>query len=232
MRKVDPNDVRTDFASTSQQVVDHFDRLAAVVAGTTREADISQLATQSFLALFVAFERFTSDLLFAYLNRDPSAYQAALSNRIKSSVKDKHGAAASARVTVHTKKHLSLAELEDLVDPTGWNLTFNTVDKLKDYATANLAQAHRNRLNSINAHETRLIDTARTIRDFIAHQSDGSKKRMHDALATVETGAHNRHLGRGGNKVQSIGACLKAAPAGQMRLHRYASGLVAIATHM
>lgn len=233
MRKVDPADVLADFEQASAQVVDHFDRIAVALSGNaTREGNISQLATESFLALFVAFERFTSDLLLAYLNRDFSQYQKDLAFRLTASVKDKFGTGVSARVELKTKKHVSVAELEQIVDPTGWNLTFTSVEKLKDYAQRVLAPNHRGRIQSITASEARLIDTARSIRDFIAHQSPGSKQRMNEALATVETAAHNRHLGRQGNQVQSVGPYLKSAPAGQRRLHRYAQGLLAVANHM
>ena len=91
--------------------------------------DISTLATNSFLALYVAFERFLSDLLLAYLNRDFSTYQ--LVERVKQSIGDKFGQGVGPLVTIQTKKHVRVAELEGIVDPDARNLTFTSIDKLK-----------------------------------------------------------------------------------------------------
>ncbi len=233
MRKVDPADVRDDFRSASDSIVDHFDRVVGSLASSaTKEGDISQLATQSFLALFVGFERFTSDLLLAYLNRNFSAYQADLQTRLSSSIQDKFGSGVLGLVTVKKYRHAPIATIEAIVDPTGWNVTFSSVEKLKSFAGKALTPAHAAQIASINASEARLIETARAIRDFIAHQSAGSKKLMNEALATVSMGHHNVQLARGVHEIHSVGSYLKAVHSGQRRLHRYAAGLVAVSSHM
>lgn len=233
MRKVDPADVRADFDSTASAIIAHFDRLADALTNTpNKEGDISQLATQSFLSLFVAFERFLSDLILAYLNRDYSVYQAYLVNRVNSSVGEKFGDRVKSLITIQTRKHIPVADIEGIVDPNGWNLTFVTMEKLKSSAKAWLAPEHAENIGSISLHEARLIDTSRAIRDFIAHQSSGSKLRMNECLSTIEMGGHNRHLGRGANEVHSVGSYLKAVLAGQRRLHRYATGLLAVSVHV
>jgi hypothetical protein len=233
MRKVDPADVRADFELTASEVIAHFNHVAMALTGTpNKELDVSQLATQSFLTLFVAFERFLSDLILAYLNRDSSVYQTFLVGRINASIADKFGSSVKALITIQTKKHISVAELEGIVDPEGWNLTFSTVEKLKSSATAWLVPIHAVRINSITSPEVRLIETSRAIRDFIAHQSSGSKKRMNECLSTIEAGVHNRHLGRGANEVHTVGSYLKAIQGGQRRLHRYAAGLLSVSSHV
>ena len=233
MRKVNSADVKTGFDAESAEIIGYFDRAAAALRGTpTAIGDTSRLASHSFLALFVAFERFLSDLFLAYLNRDFSVYQSNLVARLHASVEDKFGPGVRSLITVQTKAHVRLEELEAIVDPTGWNLTFATVDKLKTCADQWLAPAHAARVRSISAGEARLIEAARAIRDFAAHQSVGSKQRMNDLLAGIEVGGHHRHLGRGGNQIHSVGAYLKAAPAGQRRLHRFATGLLAISAHV
>lgn len=233
MRKVDPADVRADFESASKDIVDHFDRVvSSLEASPTKEGDTSQLATQSFLSLFVAFERFTSDLILAYLNRDFAAYQADLQKRLKSSIETKFGAGVLSLVNIKAHTHAPMATIESIVDPTGWNVTFSSVEKLKSFAGSALAPAYATRIASINASETRLIETARTIRDFIAHQSTSSKQRMNDALSSVTAGHHNAHLSRGVREVHAVGSYLKAVCAGERRLHRYAAGLLAISAHM
>ena len=233
MRKLDPDDVRADFDAEAVAIVGHFDRISGSLAGTaTKEGDISRLAANSFLALFVAFERFISDLFLAYLNRDFTTYRADLTNRLNASIQTRFGAAVLGMLTVHPKAHVSVAELEAIVDADGWNLTFSTVQDMKACATRWLIPAHAARINSIGPGEQRLIDTARAIRNFIAHQSPGSKLKMNDLLATVETGNHNRHLARGAREVHAVGSYLKATHVGQRRLHRYSTALLAISAHI
>ena len=233
MRKVDPGDVRADFEAACTALIEHFDRIDdAIKSNPKREGDLSLLATQSFLTLFVAFERFCSDLLLAYMNRDFSQYQADLATRVNASVREKYGSGVAPLVTIAAKKHVSVDELEQIVDPTGWNLTFKSVEKLKEYGRRVIVPAHAQRIDSLTAAEARLIDTARSIRDFIAHQSIGAKMRMNAALSTVEIGGHNRHLGCAGYNVDKVGAYLKAIHAGQRRLHRYAGALLGISKRM
>jgi len=233
VRKVDRAGVLADFQNSCTDLVARFDRLvASATATTTSDGDISFLATQSFLTLFVSFERFCSDLVLAYMNADFSKYQADLASRIDASIAGKFNSATAALVKFNPKLHVSVSELEELVDPTGWNLTFQTTSKLKEFATKSLIDAHAARINAITLPEGRLIDSARAIRDFIAHQSRGSKARMNDCLSTIEVGGHNNHLGRGVNEVRLVGVYLKAEHGGQMRLHRYSQGLLAIAAGM
>jgi hypothetical protein len=233
MRKVDPAGVRADFEASTQDIVDFFDRTCVALSGTpTKESDISRLATTSFLALFVVFERFLSDLFLAYLNRDFSVYQARLADRLSNSVEDKFGQAVERLVSLKTRAHMSVDEIESIVDPDGWNLTFSSVDNLKTRADEWLGNVYATRVKSITAGEARLIETARAVRNFIAHQSSGSKSRMNDALATIEIGGHNRHLARGLREVHAVGSYLKATHAGLRRFHRYGMGLRAIAAHV
>jgi hypothetical protein len=217
----------------ADEILTYFDRVATAVTGTsTEKKDVSTLATNSFLALYVAFERFLSDLMLAYLNRDFSTYQRQLVTRVNKSIGDKFGQGVGSLVTVQTKKHIKVAELEGIVDPDGWNLTFPSVDKLKETARDWLVTAPAARVGSIVAHEARLIETARVVRDFIAHQSPAAREKMNQLLATVERGGHNQHLGRGENEVLSVGSYLKAVFVGRRRIQRYADGLKSIASHI
>jgi hypothetical protein len=184
------------------------------------------------LTLFVVFERFLSDLFLAYLNRNFSTYQNELAARVRQSVQDKFGNGVAPLISVRLKQHVSVAELEGIVDPDGFNLTFTSARKLKEVAGQWLVSTDATRIRSITAHEARLIDTSRAIRNFIAHQSPRAKVQMNMLLSTVESGAHNRHLGRGSYDVHAVGSYLKAVfPAGR-RLHLYAAGLRHIGSHI
>jgi hypothetical protein len=170
--------------------------------------------------------------VLAYLNRDFSTYEQRLIGRVTDSVRDKFGAGVVALVTIRPKGHVRMDELQGIVDPNGFNLTFSSVDRLKDTASQWLTAAHVSRIKSITQHEGRLMDTARSIRDFIAHRSAAARATMNNALSTIQSGTHNRNLGRGPNEVHSVGSYLKAEFSGRRRLHLYADGLKNIATHI
>lgn len=230
MRKVDPAAVRQAFAEDADAIMAFMNRTRRAIEGESRhKADISHLAAMVFLNLYVAFERFLSDLFLAYLNRDFSQYQDTLGTRLHQSVEAKHGPWVRSRTRFDRLAHVKVDDLETIVDPDGWNLTFKSAHDIKQKATDWLAPAHRARVHSMTAHDERLIDTARAIRDFIAHQSRGSKARMNEQLRTVAQGGHSRCLDRGGNEVHDVGSYLKAVFDGRRRITIYADRLKEIA---
>ena len=233
MRKIDPADVRADFHREIVDLVDYSGRTASAISGSPKEqGDLSRLAENTFLRAFVSFERFLSDLFFAYMNRDFSAYQRDLSQRIHSSIDDKFGTWARARLAYNSKKHVNVPELEGILDPDGLNLTFSQAQDIHDKATRWLAAPHRTRVHSLSDHDDRLIDTARAIRNFIAHRSSSSKHLMNERLGSVQSSAHNQHLGRGAQQAHNIGAFLKAVFGGQRRAELYALRLQSISQQM
>jgi hypothetical protein len=221
MRKVDPADVRADFHAEATALIDYFGRLSDGAA----QGDLSRLAETTFLSAFVAFERFLSDLFLAYLNRHFASFRNDLEVRVRQSVQGRYGQWTGTQVRLNTVQHVSLADLERIVDPDGRNLTFSSAQDIQTKAETWLLTAHRSRIATLTAHDRRLIDTARAIRNFIAHQSKSAKAEMNQHLATVAQGIHNRNLGRGGNEVHAIGSFLKAELSGQRRVVGYATRL-------
>jgi len=118
MRKIDPADVRVDFAQEVDEVIAYFDRVTVVLAGSAHEpGDLSRLAETTFLTVFVAFERFLSDLFLAYLNRQFSSYRSDLENRVRQSIKERFGVWASQRMRLGKVHHVRVSDLEGIVDP-------------------------------------------------------------------------------------------------------------------
>lgn len=89
MRKMRPGDVVDDFQSQITELQSYYTRVASSLRGIpTAKADTSRLAEQTFVSAVVAFEGFLSDLMIAYLNRDPSKYQATKNAAITQSLSD------------------------------------------------------------------------------------------------------------------------------------------------
>lgn len=233
MRKINPADVRTQFAKEVDSLLAHLDRVATALAGTSSEMhDVSLLASRSFLSLYVNFEGLCFDLFLAYLNRDCSQFQSDLSGRIETSITSKFGTWAQERVKLVPVKHVAAADLERAVDPKGRNLTFKSGQDIVDKAARWLIPAHRNRVRSLDAADKRVIDTAKAIRNFIAHQSTSSKTKMNDALARVTPGTHNVGLGRGVNAIHKVGAFLKSFVGSNRRIHAYGTRFKQIVAKM
>jgi hypothetical protein len=123
-------------------------------------------------------------------------------------------------------------ELEIIVDPDSRNLTFTNAQTMVTKAQQWLAPAHSARISSLDDHDRRLYDTAKAIRDFVAHQSDASKALMNQRLASIELAGTNRGLGRGGNLVHNVGAFLKSSAPIEPRVVLYIRRLNDLATKM
>lgn len=232
MRKVDPAGVKSDFNSFAVERVAHFGRLETLLKGTAHEKrDLSILSEVTLHSAYVAFEVFLSDLMLSYINRDFSAYQQDLESRIDVSIKAKFGGEAASRTNFSLSKHINAQDLEKLIDPTGWNLTFSDVTDLKTKFTRWVIPAQGAGVAALTVSDMRLIDTTRAIRNFIAHRSAGSKTIMNGNLLTISTGSGctNASLPRGPQMINDVGAYLKSFSHGKRRLLTYIERLQAIA---
>jgi hypothetical protein len=233
MRKVNPADVRTAMVDDLAALQAFYSRTCAAMAGRPHEmADISFLSETTLLTGFVIFERFQSDLVIAYLNRDFTRYQAAVSAKVATSVRDKFGPWVQGRTAFAPKAHVALAELESIVDADGRNLTFKDTAALQARAAEWLDPHHAAPILALAPADVALVDTAKAIRNYIAHGSASAKGLMNDTLATVDTGPPNDGLGRGVHKVHDVGAFLKAYCDHRRRVEKYLDRLTDSGTVM
>jgi|LakMenE18May11ns_1017448.scaffolds.fasta_scaffold9858761_2 hypothetical protein len=231
MRKVKPADVKSSFQALVTEKKSYFVRQETSLKGTVHEMkDLSLLSEMTFHSLYVEFECFISDLVLAYINRDPSAYQRDLFARAKDSVRSKFDDWTASRLIPKTEKNIKIDEIEQLIDPRNFNVTFKDVDALKSNANRWICPAYSAGIAGISAADTRLINTTHSIRDFIAHQSVHSKTNMNNMLRTVDGGnnCHNAGLGSTQN-IHNVGSFLKASVGNQRRVLCYADRLLSIA---
>ena len=233
MRKVRPGDVIDDFQSQLADLDSYFQRVVGVLTGTHNEkSDVSTLAEQTMVTLATALEGFLSDLFLAYLNSNSTKFQESYENSVRQSIQSKYGIWHADRLTYSTVRHIKLSDLQLLIDPTGWNVTFKEAQMLKTRAAEWLIQVHRNRVNSLSIDDDRVIDTVKVIRDFIAHRSRGAKDRMNTGLEAIDQGPPNQNLGRGDNEIQHVGPFLKAVFGTRRRLQLYGDRLREIANKL
>ena len=235
MRKVRPQDVLSEFVAQVDASLDHYERVLLALKGTSNEKlDITSMSRTLMHTVFVDFECFLSSLFVAYMNRDFSQFQATFENSVRNSASSKHSPWLSQRITFNRPRHMTVDELAEAIDPTGRNLTFASSSAMKDRAKSWLADPYKSKIVRLGGEDERLIDTARAIRNWIAHQSTGSGEIMNDMLADIERGpgTDNHDLGRGVREITSIGAFLKTQLNGERRVQAYCRRLKEVAANL
>ncbi|WP_439865643.1 hypothetical protein ACTAB9_17415 [Pseudomonas syringae] len=235
MRKVRPQDVLSSYVTQVDQALAHYERVVAALKGTPNVKLDTTLMSRGLLhTVFVDFECFISDLFVAYLNRDFSQYQSTFENSVRQAAAQKHSSWLSNRITFNRPAHMKLDEIADAIDPTGWNMTFKSCSMMKDKARLWLAAPYAAKITSLDSEDENLVDTARALRNWIAHQSDGSGAIMNTMLADIEKGpgTSNHELGRGVNEIASVGAFLKSQVNGHSRAQIYARRLKEVANNL
>ena len=222
MRKKNPNQLREAYATELDDLIAYFERVESAIQGTQHEmADMSRLAESTFVSAYVSLEGMLSLLFLTYLNRDPRPFQQFHDTRIRQSVTEKYGAFHADRIAFSSRQHIPVDELSTAVDPKQFNITFSSAANMMERAGQILAVAHRNRINLLTAHDERVFDTAKKIRDCLSHRSPSSFTEMNARLATINQGPPNTDLGRGANEVHAVGSFLKAETATERRVILY-----------
>lgn len=231
MNKVNPDKVKESFKEQLDELGQFFDRMASQIQGTHNEkADLSQLAQSVFLSQFVAYEVMVSDLFLAYIKKDPSQLQNEYEKRIRTSISGRYGSAWMSMIQLDLRKAISCAEL---VDADGRNLSFTNVNKMKEKANELLAPKLCKRIENVPKDDCKLLDTAKAIRNYIAHRSPASRIHMNQLLLELDQEGINYGLGRrSGKEVKSAGTFLKAKIDGKPRVQLYRDRLLQIASRM
>lgn len=214
MRKINPTSVRDDFRSQLTGLTTfHNTGLAAF----TSDTDKSTLTESSLLAAAVAWEGFVSDMFIAYINGDATRFKLHLKDSFDTHLKEsstpkkvfeKYG-------SITFPKHLTKADVLELADSLGNNITFSNFALLEKKAGTWLIATHASKFKSISVQRKAVVNSIIALRNHIAHRSDRSLNAMNDSLnksALTTTG-----LKRGDNKFRNVGAWLKAIPVGRQQ---------------
>lgn len=223
MRKQDPASIRQDLEAALRDVITATDE---VLKGTREngrpflKATTKLTAESALLRAAILWEGFVSDIVVAYVNRDSSGYAEFVRQRLLAEAQGRYGADLVSAVTVAFPSHLKVARVRKLLDDKGYNVTFKSSDDLIGQTQKWLATADSQKFSALTAAQRASLDACQALRNFLAHRSPSSKKRMANALAK---GDLPQGLGRGANSVHDVGAFLLATPVGidHRRLHLY-----------
>ncbi len=143
MNKLNPKNIADNFCTQTDKLLAYYRRAQiAFSASNENQGDISLLSEQVFLSVAVSFEGALSDLYFAYVNKDSSSFFASKEKKIVATITETCGQWYGARVAFPNVKHLKASELYPLLDPRGYNITFNNTRNMIAQAKKNLIAAH------------------------------------------------------------------------------------------
>src|SRR5713101_5956457 len=126
MRKINPTSVASTFCKDIDAMIDYYNRCEVAFKGrTTKKSDMSLLSETVFLSASVAFEGMLSDMFLAYVNKNSEPFIMAKEREIKEKIESDYGCWYSSKISIGKNKHIKVKELYPLLDPKGYNITFN-----------------------------------------------------------------------------------------------------------
>lgn len=222
MNKLNPANVADAFEQEVDILLAYYDRATIALRGTTTEsADISLLNEQVFLTAAISFEGTISDLFFAYVNKDSSQFLATKEQKIKENVAETFGNWYAAKISVPHSKHLKADELYPLLDPRGYNITFQNTRNMVAQARKNLPPVYADKYKTITPAQRKLADCIKCIRNHMAHRSDSAFESMTKALASLTGGPYDSLARNVTYRVNSVGAYLKSRAGAESRTRIY-----------
>ena len=182
-----------------------------------------------FQSAYVAFETYVSSLFVGYINNDVSAFSEAQEKRILKLIEDEVGVWQKDRTKFSPEPHIPMEQVEELIDPNGYNLTFKSTAEMVKRAKKWLAPKHASGFDALTKGDSAFLDAARSVRNCLAHQSKSSFERMNDCLGLVELVGAYAAFHRGVKLKEDIGAYLRSDAGGQSRLLAYLESLESVA---
>jgi hypothetical protein len=201
MRTQDPAVIRSDFLSS---LIDIETAFKATQVGVADEQAKKLVAEYLFVATATLFEGYLSDLFVAYINRDSEKLRGFLISKISIDAEDEYARRAVKHVE-SSIPHLSVDRIKEILDPSGYNITFKTTAKMKEAAGTWLSDADKAHIVGVSAAECAVIDFIKAVRNYLAHRSEAARAKMDEALFATDLPDVFR---RNANAVTDVGAYL------------------------
>lgn len=222
MRTQEPASIRADFDSAIVDVGKAFD---AADNHVPDDASKKLIAEYAFVSAAALFEGLISDLFVAYINRDSARFRDFLLRHLTIDTSDKYAERAKEYAET-TMRHLNVEEIRNVLDPTDYNITFQTTEKMKESAGKWLADSHKSGFVNTTGEQSAVIDYVKAIRNFLAHRSKASDTSMQRALLSCNLPAA---LKRNQNNVADVGAYLRAQIEGKPRFKHFIDAITHLA---
>jgi hypothetical protein len=184
-RTANPNDVLDQFVATAESARQRFLQLYSTLSAS----DASTLSLRKSLTSDLAFRVGTEWELFqhrwhlAAISRRPAVFVAATQKILDEALRKGEARAIldalwSGATTV--PKGLTIEQIDDLIDPDGYNVTFKDGEAWAAKAAAHLEGAYADAVRSIvsNPEDESLVALLKAARNVIAHKSKNSLQEL------------------------------------------------------
>jgi hypothetical protein len=229
MRKRDLDTVFGDFKEDLKSLRTFYKKaLTGLQAQDEEKSQHGMLCELVFHSAYVAFETYVSSLFVAYINNDVAAFSADQEERILVLIAKEIGTWQKDRTTFSPESHIPMEQIEELIDPNGYNLTFKSTIEMVKKAKKWLAPKHASGFAALVKGDTAFLDAARCVRNWLAHQSKSSFERMNDCLGSTDLVGQYAIFQRGAHLKSDIGAYLRSDAGGKSRLLAYLEALEAV----
>lgn len=228
MRTMDPARVRDSFDAQLTEAIAFYH---TVKASLSSAADVTRLSASTMISAATLWESFLSDLIVAYINRDPSQFAIHLQHALNEDLTDKQKQILNRYAPYKAPTSIDRATIISLIDNDGNNITFSNAQALKKGAKRWISTANLAGINALTGQQMAIINLWIALRNHIAHDSERSKVALQRA---VSHGAlHGTGLHRAQNAIHTPGVYLKSKhrqPIGNPRIEEILGHMQQIAT--
>jgi len=205
LRTMDPARVRASFDAQLTEATNFYH---TVKASLSSAADVTRLSASTMISAATLWESFLSDLLVAYINRDPSQFVVHLEHALNEDLSDKQKQILNRYAPYKAPTNIDRTTIISLLDNNGNNITFSSAQALKKGAKRWISAANMAGINAISGQQMAIINLWISLRNHIAHDSERSKSALQRA---VSHGAlHGTGLHRAQNAIHTPGVYLKS----------------------
>lgn len=202
---MDPTLVRASFHSQLTEAITFYH---TVKASLTSAADVTRLSALTMISAATLWESFLSDLVVAYINRDPSQFSIHLEHALNQDLSDKQKQILNRYAPYKAPTSIDRATIISLLDNDGNNITFSNASTLKKAAKRWISAANLAGIDALTGQQMSIINLWIALRNHIAHDSERSKTALQRA---VSHGAlHGTGLHRAQNSIHTPGVYLKS----------------------
>ena len=214
-RTRDPDDEIDHFEAAVDASVDLWRRTQnALAASDLKLRKVASL--DAFVRVAVEWEGFRSRWHIAAINRDSSTYRTDIEKRFRESTKNGKFKELEPFVHVVLPPQLSVATVQQLLDPLGRNISFG--DNWTDRARAELAAQYATKVLSLSPADLLLVAASEKIRNAIVHRSTSSVNEMNTALVVLDATIDADLVRTGKVTATGISAYLHAQPQADRRV--------------
>ncbi|SRR6266702_5582910 len=185
-RTLEPNKEVDDFIKQSNDSFNQYSKLWALMPSEGHNTEKQQLAVDAAFRLGIQWETFRHRWFVASISKKPDIFVKKVQSEVdKGAEKIRHLLyAMQPRANLTFPLRPTREQIEASLDPDGYNITFTDHQKWASMASSHLDSEYVDLVRNIasDAEQTCIIDLLTSIRNYVAHQSQGSLARFNECI--------------------------------------------------